>query len=119
MDLELRGKRVLITGASKGIGRAVAEVLAEHGCSLALASRSPEELQAMADDLAREHPDLEVRVHPANLARTEEQDTLSGACSDVDILVNNAGAIPAGSIERTSARRGLAQGLGSQGVRLR
>jgi 3-oxoacyl-[acyl-carrier protein] reductase len=102
MDLELRGKRALITGASKGIGRAVAKVLAEHGCSLALASRSPEELQAMADDLAREHPDLEVRVHPANLARTEEQDTLSGACSDVDILVNNAGAIPAGSIERTS-----------------
>lgn len=102
MDLELGGRRALISGASKGIGRAVAEVLAEHGCSLALASRSPEELQAMADDLAREHPDLEVRVHPANLARTEEQDTLSGACSDVDILVNNAGAIPAGSIERTS-----------------
>jgi len=40
MDLELNGKTAIVTGASKGIGRAVAEALAEEGCSLHLVSRT-------------------------------------------------------------------------------
>ncbi len=49
MDLHLRGKRVLITGASKGIGAAAAEAFAEEGCDLRLAARNVEQMQALAD----------------------------------------------------------------------
>ena len=49
MDLHLSGKRVLITGASKGIGAAAAEAFAEEGCHLHLAARSGDQLKALAD----------------------------------------------------------------------
>ena len=55
MDLHLRGKRVLITGASKGIGAAAAEAFAEEGCHLRLAARSGEALKALADRLRSQH----------------------------------------------------------------
>src|SRR6478752_4261913 len=51
MDLHLRGKRVLITGASKGIGAAAAESFAEEGCHLRLAARSGDQLKALCDRL--------------------------------------------------------------------
>ena len=47
MDLHLRGKRVLITGASKGIGAAAAEAFAEEGCDVMLAARNDEQLKAL------------------------------------------------------------------------
>ena len=49
MDLQLAGKTALITGGSKGIGRAVAERLAEEGCSLHLASRTEDDLARARD----------------------------------------------------------------------
>ena len=52
MDLHLRGKRVLITGASKGIGAAAAEAFAEEGCDVMLAARNGEALKALAERLA-------------------------------------------------------------------
>ena len=52
MDLHLRGKRVLITGASKGIGAAAAEAFAEEGAHLLLAARNGEQLKALARSLA-------------------------------------------------------------------
>ena len=55
MDLHLRGKRVLITGASKGIGAAAAEAFAEEGCHLMLAARSGDALKALAERLRSAH----------------------------------------------------------------
>ena len=52
MELKLRGKSAAITGASKGIGLAIAEELAKEGVNLRLASRNDAELQRVADDLA-------------------------------------------------------------------
>src|SRR6478752_7527549 len=55
MDLHLRGKRVLITGASKGIGAAAAEAFAEEGANLLLAARSGDQLKALAERLRSAH----------------------------------------------------------------
>jgi NAD(P)-dependent dehydrogenase (short-subunit alcohol dehydrogenase family) len=99
MDLELNGKTALITGASKGIGRAVAEILAAEGCNLLLASRTEADLVAVRDSI-RASADVEITIHPLDLSKEEDVQTLVEATSDVDILINNAGAIPAGNLER-------------------
>ena len=55
MDLGLRGRRALVTGASQGIGRAVAESLAREGCDLHLASRGAEALEHAATEIRARH----------------------------------------------------------------
>ena len=99
MDLELSGKTALITGASKGIGRAVAEILAAEGCNLHLASRTEADLAALRDVLTA-RTDVQVTIHPVDLSKDEDVAALAEATGNVDILVNNAGAIPAGDLER-------------------
>ncbi|MCJ8142624.1 SDR family oxidoreductase [Ancylobacter sp. A5.8] len=97
MKLGLEGKVVLITGASKGIGRATALSFAAEGCSLHLAARSAAELEANRDRIVREFG-VEVAIHPGDLSDTAVLDELGRRCGDVDILVNNAGDIPPGDL---------------------
>jgi NAD(P)-dependent dehydrogenase (short-subunit alcohol dehydrogenase family) len=97
MDLELRGKKVLITGASKGIGLACAHGFAAEGARVHIASRSEAALKAASDAIARQHT-AEVSMHPFDLGVTQNTVALGKACGDVDVLVNNAGAIPSGSL---------------------
>jgi len=99
MDLHLRGKRVLITGASKGIGAAAAESFAEEGCHLHLAARSGDQLKALADRLRSAHQ-IDATAHVTDLRKGEDVARLAREASDVDILVNNAGDIPGGSIDK-------------------
>ena len=98
MDLQLAGKSALITGASKGIGRATALTMAAEGCSLHLAARSGKELEQLQQDIRAQHR-VQVDLHPGDLSSTQSMIALSQAVGDVDILVNNAGDIPAGTIE--------------------
>src|SRR5271167_3285634 len=93
MDLGLRGKKALITGASKGIGRACAEVLAEDGVDLVLVSRTAADLEAVRAKIAGEH-NVAVRYYALDLSDSKNVDRLAAECADTDILVNNAGAIP-------------------------
>ncbi|MFO0996628.1 MAG: short-chain dehydrogenase/reductase [Alphaproteobacteria bacterium] len=104
MDLELRGKRALVTGASKGIGRAVAEVLADEGCDLDLVARGQGELETLASRLTTSNG-VRARAHVADLSRPADQQALAEACAGVDILVNNAGAIPGGEIDDINEER--------------
>jgi len=85
MELNLKGKRVLVTGASKGIGRACLEMLAAEGCKVLGTSRS------IAPGPTAKAMDLSLR------GAAEE---LAAWAGDLDILVNNAGAIPGGDLQR-------------------
>ena len=99
MDLELSGKTAIVTGASKGIGRAVAEALAEEGCTLHLVSRTEADLNAVSDDLNTRFG-AQATVHALDLSNEADVAKLKAAAGDCDILVNNAGSIPAGDITR-------------------
>ncbi|MHA1113844.1 MAG: short-chain dehydrogenase/reductase, partial [Alphaproteobacteria bacterium] len=97
MDLNLKGRAVLVTGASKGIGRAVAEGFAAEGCDLHLSARSTDLLAEARDTLTKDYG-VAVTVHALDLAERGAAARLAADCADIDILVNNAGAIPGGSL---------------------
>ncbi len=98
MDMQLQGKRVLVTGGSKGIGLACAEAFAAEGCDLVLVSRDAAALATAADEV-RAVRQIRVETHAADLSRDEERERLHAAFPDIDILVNNAGAIPSGRLQ--------------------
>ncbi len=104
MDLGLRGRKALVTGASKGIGRACAEALAEEGCDVALAARTAADLEAARAAITAKH-NVGVRVFPLDLSDSRNVDRLAAECADTEILVNNAGAIPGGDIDTVDEAR--------------
>jgi NAD(P)-dependent dehydrogenase (short-subunit alcohol dehydrogenase family) len=97
MDLKLAGKRALVTGASKGIGRAVAAELAREGCDVILVARTQETLEEAASAI-RGACQVGVEVLAADLSRQAEIERVADKAGGIDILVNNAGAIPAGDL---------------------
>ncbi len=97
MDLELRGKNVLITGASKGLGLACAKGFAAEGANVHLAARTAAALEAAAADIRKQYK-VAATVHAVDLSVTEKAVALGQQCGNVDILVNNAGAIPQGTL---------------------
>ena len=97
MDLKLSGKTVLITGGSRGIGFACAMGFAAEGCSVHIASRSKESLEAAREKIRARH-NVPVEIHPADFSRGDTARAVVEAVGHADILVNNAGAIPRGDI---------------------
>ncbi len=98
MDLNLKGKRILITGASQGIGEGVARAFAEEGADLCLTARNAENLDRIATEIRSEHG-VRVSVHPMNLTDTGAADALVEAAGHIDVLINNAGVIPGGNLQ--------------------
>src|SRR3954454_17083613 len=94
MDLQLKGKSVLITGGSKGIGLACAKAFAAEGCRIYLAARDKDRLAQAARSLGGE-----MKTHSVDLRDGAALRRLAEECAGVDILVNNAGDIPGGTIE--------------------
>ncbi|MBI3332784.1 MAG: glucose 1-dehydrogenase [Candidatus Omnitrophica bacterium] len=90
---DLTGKAALVTGASRGIGRAIARALAEAGCDLALNARSPESLKEVSEEILRLG-----RKSLIIAGDVSEEDQVTGfvkkaqeAFGKIDVLVNNAG----------------------------
>ena len=104
MELGLRGRKALVTGASKGIGRACAEVLAEEGCDVVLVSRTAADLEAAQAAIVAKH-NVAVSFYPLDLSDSRNVDKLAAECADIDLLVNNAGAIPGGDIAQIDEAR--------------
>lgn len=94
MDLGLKGKSVLITGGSKGIGLACAKAFAAEGARLHLAARDRGRLDQAAKTIGGP-----VEAHSVDLRDAAALKKLADECANVDVLVNNAGDIPGGSIE--------------------
>lgn len=86
--MELRGKRVLITGASRGIGESLAHAFAGAGATVALVARTQDSIRALAAELGG-------TAHPADLSDPKQVATLISHVEDeagpIDVLVNNAG----------------------------
>ena len=93
MTRNLEGRRVLITGASSGIGRALAQALAASGARLVLAARSEDRLHELAASLNR--PAGDVLVVPTDVTRDVDRrhvlDQAVAHLGGLDVLINNAG----------------------------
>lgn len=98
MELRLDGKVALVTGASKGIGKAISAAYAEAGAQVMISSRKIEALESARDEILAAAPGAEVEVFAANAGDLDQ----SAACIDaaierfgqIDILVNNAATNP-------------------------
>lgn len=104
MDLGLRDKRALVTGASRGIGRAVAQALASEGARVAICARNPGALDEAARDIGK-RTGIEVTPIAADLSQLDEvtraAETAAARLGRIDIVVNNAGAIRSGDFLKT------------------
>ena len=91
----LEGKMVLVTGASQGLGRALALTCAQEGANLVLSSRSADSLEPVAEEARTSG--VEVLTVPADVSRGEDVQELVGAAAErfgkIDVLVNNAGLL--------------------------
>jgi short-subunit dehydrogenase len=96
--VELSGRKALLTGATGGLGRAIATALAERGATLILSSRKAEELESMAADL----PGDGHRAAPADLAESGAAERLCEDAGAIDVLVANAGLPGSGRLDSFS-----------------
>ncbi|MBT4405676.1 MAG: glucose 1-dehydrogenase, partial [Acidiferrobacteraceae bacterium] len=104
---ELEGKVALITGASKGIGEAMARGLAEFGAKVVVSSRKADAVEAVAESFRADG--LEASGIAANMGRIEDiealVDKVVGVYGGLDILINNAATNPVyGPIQQTDER---------------
>jgi short-subunit dehydrogenase len=103
--VRLEGKTALLTGATGGLGQAIARALAERGTSLVLSARKPEALEELARAIPGEH-----RVVTADLGEAGAAERLVKDAGEVDVLVANA-ALPAGGRLERFAQEDLTQAL--------
>jgi NAD(P)-dependent dehydrogenase (short-subunit alcohol dehydrogenase family) len=102
MDLKLKGKKAIVTGASEGIGKSITRTLAQEGVDVAICARRKEPLEATAAEIAKQTgrdivaitTDLTKPADAANFIKKAHE-----ALGRIDILVNNAGSAPGGVIE--------------------
>jgi short-subunit dehydrogenase len=96
------GRNVIITGASKGIGRAIAEVFAAGGYNLYLCSRNEVALYKAMEELITKYPGIHVKAKARDLSTREGVESFGewilNNSINIDVLVNNAGVFEPGSV---------------------
>ena len=90
MDLGLKGKKAIVTAASRGLGLATARSLAREGVNLTINARSPDALEVAAQEI-RDDFGVEVKTVAADFNEASRRDTLIETSGPPDILVNNPG----------------------------
>ncbi len=95
MDLGIAGKKAIVCAASKGLGKGCAMSLAREGVDVTICARTPETLEAAADEI-RALGGGDVTAVACNITTSEGQGAVLAACPEPDILVNNAGGPPPG-----------------------
>ena len=108
---DFNGKWALVTGASAGIGTALARELASHGAKLILTARRQDRLEALADQLKAKGTEVRIVVGDLNDPATPQQiyDSTEGAGLPVDILINNAGLGQFGAFSTSEIEQELSQ----------
>jgi len=91
MQFDLSGLRALITGSTKGIGRAIAATLAQNGAEVAINGRKAADVEAAIAGLRAAQPKARLLPAPGDIATAEGVAAVIKAAGEVDILVNNAG----------------------------
>lgn len=100
--MKVKGRRAVITGASQGIGRAIALKFGSEGFDLVLNSRSSDDLNRLKEELISSNPDISVETVPADLSTKEGVEEIVNVCQmmggAIDVLVNNAGIFLPGDV---------------------
>ena len=102
MDLQLDGKRALITGSTLGIGFAIARTLAEEGVQVAVNGRTEEGVSAAQRRIATETLNGRIAGVAADLSSSDGVTRIIEACPEIDILVNNVGIFEPRAFEQIS-----------------
>ncbi len=95
MDLGLAGKRAIVCGASKGLGRACADALASEGVELTICARTEAALRQAAEEIGQA-TGVTVEAVACDIATEDGRSAVLATCPEPDILVNNAGGPPPG-----------------------
>ncbi len=99
--MNLSGRKALLTGATGGLGRAIAQAMAERGAQVMLSARSREALEALAAELSGSGHS----VLPADLAEPDAAERLAAEAAGTEILIANAGLPAAGRLDDFSAEQ--------------
>lgn len=98
----MSNKTAVITGATKGLGRAIAELFAEKGFDLCVCARTEADLEAMEQDWAERFPGQKLRTYPVDMSKKSEVREFGvfvrNTAPHLDVLINNAGIFLPGKI---------------------
>lgn len=97
-------KIIVVTGGTKGIGRAIIHLFADKGFDVITCSRSDADLQVLKDEIESEYPDINFQVHRADLSDRQQIESfvsfVQTHAASVDVLVNNAGVFIPGEVHK-------------------
>ncbi len=100
--MKIKGPTLVVTGASRGFGKAIAHMFAQNGYNIILIAHRPTTLYSTLEAFQQKYPDIEVKARPADLSKKEEVLALGKwlleTVEEISVLVNNAGSFIPGSV---------------------